>query len=343
MLQVFDEFRKRLDSVIVKAFGRRIVLWGYGYTGRFIAWYAEYYHSIKVDFIIEDNWERSMPYEFPLFKSSLLDFDYKDVNNAVIWLAVPENEIITQKMKERGYIKGDTYINFLETIYGENSRCENRDSEEIFYQKKSGTRDVQFMEWLEYVYNCNLVTSIQTRYFEHQNAGGHYYAITTQKEIFPILDKCHCIPSESDAIFDFGCGKGGAIISFLDYGFRKVGGVEFERKIFDVMISNFNNLGIDTKNTVSCIYGDATRVTEKLDEYNWFYYFDPFDKDIFTMTIHNLCESLKRKPRKVTVININPAFHDVVIDSGYFILTNQFTVNMRQRVVDIFISRIEKG
>lgn len=67
VLRVLEEFRDKLDSIILKGFGHRIVLWGYGYSGRFIAWYAEYYHSIKVDYIVEDNWERSMPYEFPLF------------------------------------------------------------------------------------------------------------------------------------------------------------------------------------------------------------------------------------------------------------------------------------
>ncbi len=343
MLRVLEEFRDKLDSIILKGFGHRIVLWGYGYSGRFIAWYAEYYHSIKVDYIVEDNWERSMPYEFPLFRSSLFDFGYKDVKDAIVWLTIPEDDRIFLKMHEHGYVKGKSYFNFLEVVYGNKYTNEVDDSVEIFYQKKKGIRDVQFMEWLEHVYDCNLVTSIQTQYFDNKNSGGHYYAITTQKEIFPILDKCHCIPSENDAIFDFGCGKGGAIISFLDYGFKKAGGVEFEKKIYEVMLSNFYNLGIDTKNTVSCIYGDATKITEALDDYNWFYYFDPFEKDMFVATINNICESLKRKPRKVTVININPTFHDVVLQSGCFMLTNQFTVDMRQRVVDIFISSTEKG
>lgn len=52
MLKIFNEFRSILDNVMLKAFGHRIVLWGYGYTGRFLEWYAEYYHGLKVDFII---------------------------------------------------------------------------------------------------------------------------------------------------------------------------------------------------------------------------------------------------------------------------------------------------
>lgn len=37
MLKVFEEFKDRLDRVMLKAFGHRIVLWGYGYTGRFLS------------------------------------------------------------------------------------------------------------------------------------------------------------------------------------------------------------------------------------------------------------------------------------------------------------------
>ncbi len=70
------------------------------------------------------------------------------------------------------------------------------------------------MEWLEYVYDCNFVTAIDRSNFKEAQEGGHSYRVTTQKEIFPILDKCHCQPQKNDSIFDFGCGKGGAMISF---------------------------------------------------------------------------------------------------------------------------------
>lgn len=341
MLQIFKEFRERLDSIMLNAFGHRIVLWGYGYTGRFLEWYSDYYHSLKVDYIIEDNWPLSMPYEFSLFRSSLFDFQYKDVKDAIVWLAIPETNDISARLREKGYIKGKNYFSFLEVIYENNYINDDTNIDNIFRQRKQGIRDVQFMEWLEYRYNCNFVTAIDSSYFDNKDCGAHKYSVTTQKEIFPILDKCHCLPHDTDAIFDFGCGKGGAIISFLDYGFKKVGGVEFERNIYEVMIDNFKNLKIDMEKTVSCIYGDAKSIKEELDEYNWFYYFDPFDKEIFKKTIKNICDSLKRKPRKVHIININPSYHDIVLNSGYFFLTNQFCISMRQKVVDIFATKKE--
>ncbi len=352
MLKVFEEFRDKLDDVMLKAFGHRIVLWGYGYTGRFLAWYAEYYHGLTVDYIIEDNQPASIPYEFPIFRSSLFDFDFKDVKDAVVWLAVYENDNILRRLSKAGLVKDKTYYNFLELIYGNDyMNYAGKFDEEavgVFQKRKTGCRDVQFMEWLEYRYDCNLVTAITSANFRAE--GGHDYKISTQKEIFPILDRCHCIPQEDDAIFDFGCGKGGAMITFLDYGFKKVGGVEFEKEIYDTMISNFNKIGIRfaeshemscAKNEAVCIYGDARECREVLDGYNWFYYFDPFDRNVFIQTIENIGNSLKRRPRRVYVININPTFHDEIVDSGFFVLTNQFCVSMRQRVVDIFVTKKE--
>lgn len=107
------------------------------------------------------------------------------------------------------------------------------------------------------------------------------------------------------------------------------------------MIDNFQKLGIDLEDNsnISCIQGDAANVTKDLDGYNWFYYFDPFEREIFEKTIHNICDSLKRKPRKIHIININPKYYDVILNSGCFELTNQFCVAMRQKVVDIFVSK----
>ncbi len=352
MLKVFDEFRDKLDHVMLKAFGRRIVLWGYGYTGRFLAWYAEYYHGLMVDYIIEDNLPSSMPYEFPIFRSSLFDFDYRDVKDSIVWLAVREDDIVWNRLSKAGFVKNKSYYNFLELIYGNDyvhhDKEFHEESIEIFQKRKTGYRDVQFMEWLEYNYGCNLVTAISSSYLSAE--GTHDYKITTQKEIFPILDKCHCKPQESDAIFDFGCGKGGAMITFLDYGFKKVGGGEFEKALYDIMLSNLRKLGINPLNAsemneegyeITCIHGDARECQDILDGYNWFYFFDPFERTVFLQTVKNIGDSLLRKPRRIHIISINPMFHHEITESGFFVLTNQFCVSMRQRVVDIFVTKKE--
>ncbi len=343
MLKVFENFREKLDDIIVKCFGRRVILYGYGYSERFLEWYAEYYHSIKVDFIITDDWSNGVPYNFPLFRDSLFEFNYMDVKDAVVWLAVPGDDVKIQKIEKHGYVKNKTYFNFFEIVYKNYIGMEERDNV-IFKKKKEGLYGVQFMEWLEYMFDCDFVTAISSSNFKEAKNGCHSYRISTQKEIFPILDKCHCLPQENDAIFDFGCGKGGAMVAFLDYGFSRVGGVEFESSIYEIMISNFAKLGLnysenEDNKEILCLHRDASMVTTELDKYNWFYYFDPFAKDIFSKTIENICESLKRNPRKAYIISINPKYYDVILDSGCFVLTNQFCVSVRQKVVDVFVTK----
>ena len=64
MLKVFEAFREKLDDVMLKTMGRRIVLYGYDRTGQFLEWYADYYHSIKIDFIITTDWSVGVPRNF---------------------------------------------------------------------------------------------------------------------------------------------------------------------------------------------------------------------------------------------------------------------------------------
>ena len=90
---------------------------------------------------------------------------------------------------------------------------------------------------------------------------------------------------------------------------------------------------------MNCYHGDAALVKEELDEYNWFYLFDPFGRDVFEKVINNICESFNRRPRKIWIINILPKYHDIIEKTGRFVLTNQFEIMTRQRVVNIYVSK----
>lgn len=339
MLDQFVEFRRMLDEVMILSFGQRIVLYGYGRSGRFIQWYAEYYHSLKVDYIITEDWSSAVPYEFPLFRNTLLDFDYKDVNNALIWLAVPDYKGAVSLLEAHGYVKNKSYFNLCEMIYGENPFVQEKEGEDAFSKKKTGYRDIQFMEWLEYKYNCNFVTSIATKEFTGEKKGHAPYMLSADKIICPIMDKCHINfnVGGQNAIFDFGCGKGGSLVTFLDYGFTKVGGVEYEENIFKILQDNMDKLGLQNK--VELIKGDAADVTKELDEYNWFYFFEPFSQEIFEKVIHNILDSAARKVRKIYLIVMNPRVYKLIKDSGFYLI-NQFEVDTRQRVVDVFTNQL---
>lgn len=331
MLTCFDIFRKKLDKIMVNAFGHRIILYGYGRTGRFLEWYADYYHSIKPDFIITSDWTNAMPYSLPYFRDSLFEFNYADVKNAIVWLALPGDKQAKEKCEKYSLECYD----FAEIIYGDKLVNEETDVGNIFTKRKTGVHDVQFMEYLECFYGCNFVTSVGK---EHLTEGAHNYAISAQMEIFPILDKCHMVLSENDAIFDFGCGKGGAMLTFLDYGFTKVGGVEYSAQLYNEAIENFKKLRI--LGDIEIIHNDAAKVKNELDEYNWFYFFDPFERQIFEPVISNICHSYQRKPRKINIICINPRYYDVIEKCGIFFMINQFCAATRQKVVNIYTTQI---
>ncbi len=334
MLELFDEFRNALDNAMLCAMHSRIVLYGYGYTGKFLKWYADYYHSIKVDYIVSLDMRFGQNYELEIFRKSLFDFDYKDVKNAIVWVAEPMDEGIEAFLEEKGYQRDISYFDFYKLTYGEDVIEKEGGGVDVFNKRKTGQRDIQFLEWLEWKYQCNFVTAIKRKDLEIAGEHGASYRVTTQKEIFPILDKCHCVPTANDAIFDYGCGKGGAMISFLDYGFQRVGGVEYETKIYNILMDNMSKLQLAGE--LECINKDAAEVNKELDHYNWFYFFQPFDETIFRKCIDAICKSLERHKRKIHIISIAPQSYFCMEEKECLRLTNQFTIDSRQRVVDVF-------
>ena len=115
MLEELKEFRDTLDDLMCSCMDKTIVIYGYGYSGRFVAWYADYYHSIKPKYLITEENSSIIPYEYPLFRSSLFEFDYKDVKNSVVWLCTAETEEIRTCLETHGYVKNKTY--FLSLIH----------------------------------------------------------------------------------------------------------------------------------------------------------------------------------------------------------------------------------
>lgn len=321
MLRHLQQFREKLDSMMIQDIHKRIVIFGYDtYTGRFVRWYAKYYHNIDVDYLIALGYQRGVSHEQVVYTRELLEFDYKDVNNAIIWFCMP----ITDEFVE--YTRDREYRDWYSVIYGDDWSSESMDKN-IYTRKKTGKRDIQFLEYLEWKYDCNFLQTVVT--------DTHSYSCTTQKEIFPILDAVHFTLNQDDAIFDFGCGKGGAMITFLDYGFSRVGGVEFDKDLYDVLLSNISHLNL-TDNEVEAIYGDALDMTEELDRYNWFYFFSPLPKELYPTVIDNICDSYKRIRRQIRIIAFNPTYSGYVEKTGIFRLRTQVNVDTLKRVCDVF-------
>ncbi|MBI5446641.1 MAG: class I SAM-dependent methyltransferase [Deltaproteobacteria bacterium] len=146
----------------------------------------------------------------------------------------------------------------------------------------------------------------------------YYYADSGGLHLEEILKECDI--TSRDAIVDFGSGKGGALFTFSKYPFRKITGCELSPEL--VAIAR-KNLDVVRVRNVTFVTGDAAQF-EELDEYNYFYFFNPFPCSVMSAVISNIAISLGRRPRRATIIYCNPECHDAVVLEGPFVKVKEY-------------------
>ena len=335
MLAVLDEFHKKLSDAMLSCMDKRIILYGYGYTGKFLRWYASYYHSIEMDYVITTDWSAGVSFDQEIFRPTLFNFDYKDTKDCVVWLALPYQGEAAEILEREGY-RQDAIYDFYKIIYGDDIEWPDIETD-VFHQRKTGIRGIQFLEYLEWKYDCNFVTRVNNTDFKDVNPDkGTSFVTNTQKEIFEIFDKIHYRPCAGDAVMDLGCGKCGAMLSLMDYGFPFVGGVEYETGLYEVAVDNLKKLGLYDDKNIELLHSDVMKLTEEFDKYNWFYMFSPFYDEVFEKCMENIVNSYRRINRKIRIVYANPHCYKLIEKTGIFRLVSQFTFTSRQRVVKVY-------
>jgi SAM-dependent methyltransferase len=179
-------------------------------------------------------------------------------------------------------------------------------------------------EWREFIFRLRVYLGVidlknvstgdlglsEKRSYEYNDSGGlHLEKVLKSLKITP-----------QDSIVDFGSGKGGALITFSKFPFSKITGIDLSPKLVAIAEKNLKKLNIRNIQMVVC---DAVEFTD-LEEYNYFYFFNPFPGNIMRVVIENIESSLKKKPRKVTIIYFNPEHHDTVITDSLFAKIDEF-------------------
>jgi SAM-dependent methyltransferase len=145
----------------------------------------------------------------------------------------------------------------------------------------------------------------------------HYYADSGGIELDKILGNFQI--GSNDAILDFGCGKGGALISLSKYPFSKISGVEISPELVKIAQNNIRKLKIKNVGIACCDAADF----KQLDEYNYFYFFDPFPCSVMREVLANIEKSIMAMPRRATIIYLNPFCHDLIEARGVFRKTRE--------------------
>jgi len=145
----------------------------------------------------------------------------------------------------------------------------------------------------------------------------HYYADSGGLEFDKIMANFKI--TTNDSIVDFGCGKGGILISLSKYPFCKIIGVEIAPDLVQIAKTNIEKLNIKNVAIENC---DAAEF-KQLDEYNYFYFFDPFPCNVMQDVIDNIEKSILEQPRKATIIYLNPLCHELIESGDIFTKTKE--------------------
>jgi predicted RNA methylase len=127
---------------------------------------------------------------------------------------------------------------------------------------------------------------------------------------------------DSDCIIDVGCGKGSAMRTMLRFPFRRVDGIEISEEIAAVARRNFRRLSIN-RERCSVYTADASEFV-RFDDYNYVYFYNPFPCDVMSVVMDNVCRSLRKAPRQVTIIYNNPICDEIVRASRLFERKGEF-------------------
>lgn len=303
---MFSEFENRVMETLPILKEKKIILWGYGKSGRFLEWFLEEKCHLMVDYIIDDS---ISVFGKAIDRSCLLD--YLEADNVMILLALPDVEKVKKILAGYDYIEDVHYVDMIGKIY-----------------QGGGQRpEINHWQYLEYKYGIDLQ---KTEEECRENRDANNYVITALSTIRDLVAQCGM--TKEDALFDFGAGKGGALIAFYNFGVLNLGGCELSEDIYSIWMDNFSKLGINKK---QCYNMDATLCTD-IDDYNYFYLFNPFKGETFQKVISNVEDSYKRNPRKIRIIYVNTFCHKMVVQNGIFHLEKQISTGQYVRLVNIY-------
>ena len=144
----------------------------------------------------------------------------------------------------------------------------------------------------------------------------------TRKNIFDLALSYISVTSEN-SFFDYGCGKGNALIMASAYPFKRIGGVELSHEMFEICKQNLKKHNLEK---VSVFHNNATDLGEEIDNYDLFFLYNPFKANIIRIVAQQLNESIQRKPRSLNIIYHNPTQHEEFIAAGF---TCRYKLNER--------------
>ncbi len=151
------------------------------------------------------------------------------------------------------------------------------------------------------------------------------YSPSPEKYLIKALKKLSV--TGQDAAADMGCGKGYAMYLMSGFPFRRVGG-ELSRMLCLAAEENLKKVmpsSLDYQ--IDCCDAGSWN---GYDAYNIFYIYNSFPKTVIHEVNEKLCESVKKRHRKVIVLYLFPEFpEEFAKDSRWRLLKKGFWFELR--------------
>lgn len=121
--------------------------------------------------------------------------------------------------------------------------------------------------------------------------------------------------TDQDSIIDIGCGKGRAMMSMLTQPFAKISGIEIKDDYAAAGKKNMERL----KAEKCIVYNQNAADFSSYGDYNFFYMFNPFPKEIMDKVIVLIEEAIKDQQKECIIIYLNPCYDESILRSGNFV------------------------
>ncbi len=309
---IWTEFDNWIKEMFYFTNGKSIVLWGYGLSGFFIQHLFSRTNR-KIEYIVDDN---SLNPKIPIMRSCEISDISPDT--CVVIISEEYDRKSEEFLIKLGFKENISYIFARKYLY------ERLNTDNIW-------RNISYYEYLENKFGADIIEKKGIDRMKNPKKDALNYSPGMGYPLMDVLDNFVFQPN--DAVFDFGCGKGGALLLFQRSGVKKIAGIEYDKPLYNVLLDNFNKIGISPENIIN---GDAARVKSELDEYNYFFMYNPFHGETFRHVIDNIEESQKRRKRRITLIYSGPYCHMEVIAHGIFKLSKQIYTDYSVRKVNIY-------
>lgn len=143
--------------------------------------------------------------------------------------------------------------------------------------------------------------------------------------------------TKKDKILDMGCGKGLAMYYMSKFQFAKVSGIELSKILCIDARKNLKKIAKKNK-TFEIICADAGK-WNGYDEYNYFFIYNSFPREVIKEVIYKIEESMKNNPRKIIILYLYPEYADEFRKNKEFILVKKGTKKEIRNGMHIYVNR----